>query len=520
LPDDTGRVPKIVPRVDASEMRSLPLAPVDGFLLSRIDGKLSQRELGALTGLSDSQVSSSLEKLEKLRVISFGATPAPQPTRSPAPAAVTPPPQAAVSTPPGARPTVSRPPAPVAPSAPVPPLRPVAITIPDDAPELEEEVDLELEFRRRVLSLHEKLPTLNYYQLLGVDRSADRKAVKRAYFELAAIFHPDKYFRKELGSFKLRMETIFGRVTQAYDALINKEGREEYDQYLADLGRTQGIDAMLQEALDEMRRAESDAVANVGHASVPPTPIDANAIGPAGHLSRPPQASPSERNRRDALAMRLMAGRSAGSGGARSSTPAPAPAPSPSGAVDALKRRYEDRIEKARKAQAQKYLELGREAEAKSDVVAAANAYKVALSFATEDAELKMRADAAQAKADEALFDTYLRQAQYEERSEAWADAAKSWARVAKAHPADARAHDRTAHALMRAAGDLHVAAQEAQRACALAPGAAEYKITLANVYLSAGLTLNAKRELEAAAQLSPGNDTISKLMKRVHKAG
>ena len=62
----------------------------------------------------------------------------------------------------------------------------------------------------RARSCTEASSTLDHYALLGVARSADRKALKRAYFDLAARFHPDKYFRKKLGSYKLRWRPSSG----------------------------------------------------------------------------------------------------------------------------------------------------------------------------------------------------------------------------------------------------------------------------------------------------------------------
>jgi predicted Zn-dependent protease len=72
----------------------------------------------------------------------------------------------------------------------------------------------------------------------------------------------------------------------------------------------------------------------------------------------------------------------------------------------------------------------------------------------------------------------------------------------------------------MRASGDLHLASTLAQQAIALDPANANYRVTLANVYLAAGLTKNARRELEAAQQLAPDDGTIQSLLKRVTKAG
>jgi tetratricopeptide (TPR) repeat protein len=185
-----------------------------------------------------------------------------------------------------------------------------------------------------------------------------------------------------------------------------------------------------------------------------------------------------------------------------------------------LKRRYEERVALARKAQAEKYVALAKEAEAKNDILGAATTYKVAMTFLQEGHPALANAQAVIAKADATLSETYLRQALYEERAEHWPDAARSWQRVARGRPDDARAHERAANAMTRAKGDLHAAAELAKRAIQIEPRNPEYKITLATVFIEAGLSLNARRELEAAAQLSPRNATIQALLKRVNKAG
>jgi len=73
-------------------------------------------------------------------------------------------------------------------------------------------------------------------------------------FELAAVFHPDKYFRKRLGSFKAKMEAVFGKVTMAHDVLTDREKRTEYDAYLNDQQSTRGIEALLNDALEYSKK--------------------------------------------------------------------------------------------------------------------------------------------------------------------------------------------------------------------------------------------------------------------------
>jgi tetratricopeptide (TPR) repeat protein len=188
--------------------------------------------------------------------------------------------------------------------------------------------------------------------------------------------------------------------------------------------------------------------------------------------------------------------------------------------MEALRRRYEDRISVARRFQANKYAENAQAALAHSDPVAAANAYRVAVSLQPEDPALKHAFDEAQRQADAILGESYERQATYEERSEKWDDAARSWQRVAQVRPSEASVQERAANALVKSGGNLHEAVAYARRAVELDPGDPHFRATLAAAYLAAGLTLNARRELDTAAQISPHDGTIQALIKKMGKSG
>src|SRR6185295_18008917 len=60
------KFPRLVAHVD---VRQFKLDAMDGFLMTRIDGKLGKKELARDTGLPEFQVEKTLEKLEKLGVI-------------------------------------------------------------------------------------------------------------------------------------------------------------------------------------------------------------------------------------------------------------------------------------------------------------------------------------------------------------------------------------------------------------------------------------------------------------------
>ena len=99
---------------------------------------------------------------------------------------------------------------------------------PPEAVEIEPWIDLPEEFQRRVLDF-EKTLHKSYHHLLGVPRKADSRDIKRAYFKLSKEFHPDRYYRRELGSYKQRLETIFTKVVEAYELLSDPATRAEIE---------------------------------------------------------------------------------------------------------------------------------------------------------------------------------------------------------------------------------------------------------------------------------------------------
>ncbi|MCX6695693.1 MAG: molecular chaperone DnaJ [Candidatus Altiarchaeota archaeon] len=64
----------------------------------------------------------------------------------------------------------------------------------------------------------------DYYEILGVDRSASVEDVKKAYRTLAKKYHPD--VNKNPGA-----EEKFKELSEAYEVLVDPEKRQRYDQY-------------------------------------------------------------------------------------------------------------------------------------------------------------------------------------------------------------------------------------------------------------------------------------------------
>jgi curved DNA-binding protein CbpA len=171
---------------------SLSLSPEEGFVLSRIDGSTPWSLLREISGLPPERVDRCLERWLGEGVLEMdGARPA------------------ARIEPERAAPEASR-----------------------SEEDLDPGLELDLDVQRRVLEFESRLDE-SYHEILGVEPSAEPREIKRAYFRLSREFHPDRYFRREIGPFARRLERIFRKLLEAHEMLSDPMARAEMEKSLA-----------------------------------------------------------------------------------------------------------------------------------------------------------------------------------------------------------------------------------------------------------------------------------------------
>jgi curved DNA-binding protein CbpA len=183
---DEDGVPRLAPGWEA---RGARLSPAEGFLLSRMDGSTSWHVLRQIAGMPPEEVDRCIEQwlAEGLVVLESG------------------PPRNAED----AESDAGR-----------------------DQPSPDPELDLPLDVQEQVLAFEPKLEG-PYHQILGVTRDADQRDIKRAYFDLSKLFHPDRYFGRDIGPFAERLDRIFKKVAIAYELLMDPATRAEVERSMA-----------------------------------------------------------------------------------------------------------------------------------------------------------------------------------------------------------------------------------------------------------------------------------------------
>lgn len=188
------RILRLAPDCDPTK---LALTSEEGFLLSRIDGCSPWRLLREIGGMDpeeadlcvESWIASGLVKVEGL---------APESPRR----------------------------EPKAPGMQASERQAAAVPKAVDTSLIDPDLDLEPDTQRRILEFECRLGEA-YHVLLDVAEDADVKDVKRAYFKLSREFHPDRYFRRRIGGYAARLETIFKRVLESYEIMSDPDLRAQ-----------------------------------------------------------------------------------------------------------------------------------------------------------------------------------------------------------------------------------------------------------------------------------------------------
>jgi len=194
------------------------LGPDEYFVFTRMDGLTSVRDVIVATGLPTERAVSAVVKLRGLGGLLLPNEASPPPIKVAAP-----PRPAPVVSPAAMRPSPARP---VGPNAAAPASASLYdLTLPnptaDELAALAEVNDLSDKERRLILAMGRV--ARDPLALLGVGANADARTLKIAYFKISKDVHPDRYYGKQLGTFKERLAATFEASTRAYTRLTSSD---------------------------------------------------------------------------------------------------------------------------------------------------------------------------------------------------------------------------------------------------------------------------------------------------------
>ncbi|MDH3727575.1 MAG: DnaJ domain-containing protein [Myxococcales bacterium] len=400
------------------------------------------------------------------------------------------------------------------------------------AASVEVDVDLPDDIQKQVLEAFRRADRLNHYERLGVATDADSKEIRKAYFALSKTFHPDAYYGKQLGSFQPKMEVVFRKITDSYEAVGRPKKREAYDRYLQQ--QTAILDAekqmdRVEARAQAMTKALTKAPVAQRHSAAAPSPNEwmptkvsepiwvrdsaspASAVVPGS-----PEHARIER-KRELLERRLRGKAKRQPKGPARSIPIPTARVGKTAALRDLTRSLKHTaVLTGGVDRAQRHIENARIAEVEGDLARAATALRMAIALDSNSRELQDQYRRVNSNLRVELIDIHRQQAKYEEENNLWAAASISWAKVAEAAPDDPEAPRHAAKALVAAGGDLRKARDFAQHSLDLKPDSLDTRLLLARIYIGAGMDQSAAKELEEAAKLDPGHEMVKNLRKQL----
>ncbi|HTM44574.1 MAG TPA: DnaJ domain-containing protein [Polyangiaceae bacterium] len=491
-------------RVRGVDIRSLPLGPEEAFVFSRVEQSSTASEVALTTGLSKEAVVRAYNRLCQLGALTLQDE--------------------------NGKPVVP-PPAPKVPArAPVSPTAPASAPL-YPAQELDEAVALAPARKRQILDWFYGADLLTHYELFGLSPEASKKEIKEAYYEVVRVFHPDRYFGKDLGAFKAKLERAFQRLTEAHEVLTRQRTRDEYDLQLkrraplssSKQAQRSEVAGRISEYFEQLHsRPTLDAIAGGKLDSSPP---------PSG---RTPSGNPVVTRKRVPVLITPVPGRAQTR--TRRSSPRPPPPsgsdrpsfrstrPPPPANEDERKQQLAAKFAGSGPGSsgpgsgARRYLTMADEALAAGDPVTAVNALRLALNIEPDAPAVALRLANAEKQAAIKMAAHNLTLARSEEAKQHYEAAADLYAKVGLGKPTP-EVFERAAACLLALKKDLRRAVDFAKQATTLAPDRADLRVFLAKIYIEANMKQSALSELERAAKLSPSDATIKDFLRKLKRA-
>ena len=168
---DFKRIPVLTPGI---ELTAYNLEPLEGFLISRLDGVSSVAVLAGVVAMSPEELNTRVQRLVNEGLLYWKDSVQPQASASP-------------------------------------------VT-----------VELEVSDQVRLKAAETLLRSCSLWELFGVTPQSTSGDLKQAYFSISKVYHPDCFFGREVGEFREVIEAVFRSIKEGYEVLSSAEKRRAY----------------------------------------------------------------------------------------------------------------------------------------------------------------------------------------------------------------------------------------------------------------------------------------------------
>ncbi len=78
-------------------------------------------------------------------------------------------------------------------------------------------------------TVYSRIGEVDYYQLLGVPSNASTADIKKMYYRMAKVYHPDRFRASGGSETQKKAAFVFSKMTEAYEVLVDGKARLAYD---------------------------------------------------------------------------------------------------------------------------------------------------------------------------------------------------------------------------------------------------------------------------------------------------
>lgn len=401
--DWINQIPVLNSEVNLTQMK---LEPIDGYILSRLDGASSVGLLADVVAMPAEQLYSRLNRLSAQGAMSWK--------------------DASQSA---------------------------------EVPLEKAQVNLSADERTQIISAEKLTASYTHWELLGVDEVCEPAFLKQRWFAVSRLYHPDRFFGRELGGYQDRLDVIFQRVKDAYAILQDPQRRAEY-------AKKHSAPAVAQESVLTRSADEMRALSN-----------------------QPSQVEENEKaHRLEARRQQILTGR---------------------------KRKKNVQNAEDNQVFGRQLYETGLRELRGGDAEKAAKTFKMAVTYDPSIEEYKTLRDEVSRQAESDRSRRLAARAEDELDMGFAATAARRFAEAADLMPTMGSYSVRASQAFM-AAGDVALAAEYADRAVAASPNRQEFRLAAAAAFQAAGQPEIAREHLVAVASLDAEDDRAKEMLREL----